>query len=35
MGILVFLSLIVAFCVGFMVTYAEVFAADGPFAGMP
>ncbi|MFD8501889.1 DUF3592 domain-containing protein [Streptomyces sp. NPDC059687] len=34
-GILVFLSLIVAFCVGFMVTYAEVFAADGPFAGMP
>ncbi|MEU5375769.1 MULTISPECIES: DUF3592 domain-containing protein [unclassified Streptomyces] len=34
-GILVFLSLIVAFCVGFMVTYAEVFAADGPFAGTP
>ncbi|MEV5471136.1 DUF3592 domain-containing protein [Streptomyces sp. NPDC052207] len=34
-GILVFLSLIVAFCVGIMVTYAEVFAADGPFAGMP
>ncbi|MBW8703189.1 hypothetical protein MBT84_26690 [Streptomyces sp. MBT84] len=34
-GILVFLSVIVAFCVGFMVTYAEVFAADGPFAGMP
>jgi hypothetical protein len=33
-GILVFLSVIVVFCVGFMVTYTEVFA-DGPFASMP
>ncbi|MEU6493317.1 DUF3592 domain-containing protein [Streptomyces sp. NPDC046984] len=34
-GVLVFLSVIVAFCVGFMVTYAEAFAADDPFTGMP
>ncbi|MEU6220267.1 DUF3592 domain-containing protein [Streptomyces sp. NPDC047022] len=33
-GLLVFLSVIVVFCVGFMVTYTEVFA-DGPFADMP
>jgi hypothetical protein len=33
-GILVFLSVIVVFCVGFMVTYTEAFA-DGPFATMP
>jgi uncharacterized protein DUF3592 len=33
-GILVFLSVIVAFCIGFMVTYHEVFA-DGALASMP
>ncbi|MFF3512181.1 DUF3592 domain-containing protein [Streptomyces sp. NPDC002573] len=33
-GTLVFLSVIVAFCVGFMATYHAV-AADVPFAGMP
>jgi hypothetical protein len=34
-GILVFLGVIVAFCIGFMVTYTEIFAGDTPFAGMP
>ncbi|MET8025057.1 DUF3592 domain-containing protein [Streptomyces avermitilis] len=34
-GILVFLGVIVVFCVGFMVTYTEAFAGDDPFAGMP
>ncbi|GAA3069110.1 DUF3592 domain-containing protein [Streptomyces glomeratus] len=33
-GILVFLSVIVAFCVGFMVTY-HAFTTDGLFANMP
>ncbi|MEU6368402.1 DUF3592 domain-containing protein [Streptomyces sp. NPDC046931] len=33
-GILVFLSVIVAFCVGFMVTY-HAFTTDDLFAGMP
>ncbi|MFJ5529251.1 DUF3592 domain-containing protein [Streptomyces sp. NPDC093261] len=33
-GILVFLSVIVAFCVGFMVTYHAA-AMDDPFASMP
>jgi len=34
-GILVFLSVIVVSCVGFMVTYTETFGADSPFASMP
>jgi len=34
-GTLVFLSVIVAFCVGFMVTYTQVFAGDGLFASVP
>lgn len=34
-GVLVFLSVVVLFCVGFLVTFAELSSADGPFAGMP
>nr|WP_055495342.1 DUF3592 domain-containing protein [Streptomyces sp. TP-A0356] len=34
-GILGCLSVVVAFCVGFMVTYTAVFAGDGPFARLP
>ncbi|MGX5182815.1 hypothetical protein ACWKT5_08310 [Streptomyces avermitilis] len=34
-GILVFLGVVVVSCVGFMVTYTEVFAGDGGFSTMP
>ncbi|MEV6024201.1 DUF3592 domain-containing protein [Streptomyces sp. NPDC052036] len=34
-GTLVFLSVIVAFCVAFMATYHAAAAMDDPFAGMP
>jgi hypothetical protein len=34
-GMLVFFAVFVAFCVGFMVTYHQAFAADDPFASMP
>ncbi|MFE9765631.1 DUF3592 domain-containing protein [Streptomyces sp. NPDC005808] len=34
-GVLVLLGVVVAFCVGFMVSYHTAFASDDPFAGMP